>query len=527
MKQDLYKIRLALFALLYHGVVFSQGLINNGARIVFTGNAQMYIDNATGHFTNQSGGLIAPSANSAITLEGNWINNAANIAFSADGGDVVLAGAAQSIGGSNATAFYNLILAGSGVKTLAVNQTTVGGQSTFTGVLSVAASTLDLNSNTLHVTNSAAGAITRSTGYIISETNAATNPSVIRWYHRTVGGAKVYPFGVAGSYIPFTLNITAAMTNASAYVDVSTRATASNNTPWASGVSHMYSPNVPYPDGTIPVVIDRWWQVNNSHPVTANATFSYRGTENTLNGLYSTGLIGAQYWAGGWLPNNAAIGSAAAVSGAAIGSVTASGLSTFGPWVLTALLSPLPIELLNFEGHCTGKNIVLNWCTASESNNDYFTVEQSLDGIGFTDMSKVYGNGTTHEKHCYSAVVAPLSADVNYFRLRQTDRDGRSEYSKMISVVSCADVENTMVLTNNGTTNLNLIANTAEDQVVQLKIHNTLGQLIDVRDLQLVKGYNAVPVRLHQVSDAVYYVSVYRQEEPLITKKVVIGNSGD
>jgi hypothetical protein len=283
------------------GSAFSQGLINNGAKIVLSGAAQVYIAGNAGHYTSQSAGLITPSSTSTISLEGNWLNNPspANNAFSADGGGVVLTGAAQTIGGSSATAFHNLSLAGSGVKTLAVNQTTVGGQSAFTGVLSVGASTLDLNSNTLNVTNSAAGAITRSSGYIISETPSGSNPSTIRWYHRTVGGSKVYPFGVAGSYIPFTFNITTPMANAGAYVQVSTRATASsNNQPWASGVSHMYSPNVPYTDGSIPAVIDRWWQVDNSHALTANATFSYRGSENTLNLLYNNGLIGAQYWAG-------------------------------------------------------------------------------------------------------------------------------------------------------------------------------------------------------------------------------------
>lgn len=517
-----------LLVLIGHGAVFSQGLVNNGARIVFTGGAQMYIDGATGHYTNQAGGLITPSASSTITLLGNWINNAANVAFSTDGGGVVLAGAAQNVGGTTATAFYNLSLAGTGIKTLAVNQTTVGGQATFTGVLSVGASTMNLNSNTIHITNSAAGAMTRSTGFIISETNTATNPSIIRWYHRTVGGSKVYPFGVAGSYIPFTFNITTPMTNASAYVDVSTRATASNNTPWASGVSHMYSPNVPYADGTIPVVVDRWWQIDNSHPVTANATFSYRGTENTLNALYSNGLIGAQYWGGGWLPNNANIGSAAAVSGAVVGSVTASGISSFGPWVLTALLSPLPIELLNFEATCADKTIALNWCTASESNNDYFTVEQSMDGISFTDVSNIKGAGTSHEKHCYNTVATPLNSEVNYFRLKQTDKDGKAEHSKIVSVASCntSNPNSNIIITNDGSKQVNVIANSLSDQRLQLKLYNTLGQLIDSKDLDVVKGYNTVPVDLGGLSEAIYYVSVYNVSEKLVTKKIVITETG-
>ena len=508
------------------GAAFSQGLINNGARIVFSGAAQIYIDGSTGHYTNQSTGQITPSATSTISLVGNWINNPspANNAFSADGGGVVLTGAAQSIGGSSPTAFYNLSLAGNGVKTLAVNQNTVGGQSTFSGVLSVGASTLDLNSNNLNVTNSAVGAITRSSGYIISETPSATNPSTIRWYHRTVGGSKVYPFGVAGSYIPFTFNITGPMANAAAYVEVSTRATASsNNQPWASGVSHMYSPNVPYADGSIPAVIDRWWQVNNSHAVTANATFSYRGSENTLNPLYNNGLIGAQYWAGGWLPNNANLGSAAAVT-SGVGSVTASGLSTFGPWVLSSLLSPLPIELVSFEGKCSGGEVILNWCTASESNSDYFSVEQSGDGLDFIQVGSVAGAGTSGEKHCYQYKTAAMNDGLTYFRLRQTDKSSRSETFQVISVEACDGPKDHILIASDGGKDFGVLYNAPSDQSLEVVIHNTLGQEVEARSIRVAKGYNNVRVDAGNLPEAVYYVSVFNASRQLTTKKIIVSS---
>lgn len=506
---------------------FSQGLINNGARIVFSGAAQIYINGSNGHYTSQAAGRITPSASSTISLAGNWVNNSspANNAFTADGGGVVLTGAAQSIGGSSPTAFHNLTLAGNGVKTLAVNQNTVGGQSTFSGVLAVGSSTMDLNSNTLNVTNSATGAITRSSGYIISETPSGSNPSIIRWYHRTVGGSKVYPFGVAGAYIPFTLNITSPMGNAAAYVEVSTRATAaSNNQPWAAGVSHMYSPNVPYTDGSIPAVIDRWWQVNNSHAVTANATFSYRGSENTLNPLYNTGMIGAQYWGGGWLPDNANIGSAAAVT-SGVGSVTASGLSTFGPWVLTSLLSPLPIELLSFEGSCSGQDIVLNWCTASESDNDYFSVEQSADGVNFINVAKIPGAGTSHEKHCYKYKATGMGDGINYFRLRESDKKSRNETSEIISVASCLNSAESVLIASNGSSEFDLVFNALSDQFVQLYIHNTLGQTMDLRHIQIEKGYNHTRIDAGSLSEGVYYVSVYNSSRQLITKKIVVSHA--
>ncbi|MES2514025.1 MAG: hypothetical protein V4580_07760 [Bacteroidota bacterium] len=509
---------------------FSQGLINNGARIVFVGAAQMYIDGSTGNYLSQSSGSITPSATSSITLLGNWTNNSANVAFTSDGGGVVLAGTAQTINGSNATAFYNLSLAGNGIKTLAVNSTTVGGQSLFTGALGVGSSTLDLNGNRLDVTNALASAITRSSGYIISETNAGVNPSIIRWYHRLVGGTKIYPFGVAGSYIPFTFDITVPMTNASAYVDVSTRSTAAaDNQPWAgpsnvAGVGHMYSPNPPISvDGSIPSVVDRWWDITNSHAVLANVTFSYRGSENTLNDpLYFAGAaIGAQYWDGtAWMPNNSTIGSAASVT-SGVGAVTANNLSSFCPWVLSLALAPLPVELLDFNAVCLTNEIAVEWCTSSEKDNSYFTVEQSADGINFLPIGQLFGNGTTNQKHCYKYLSSSVS-EISYFKLITTDKYGMKNASKIISVAGCNSEGENILITNDGSNQVGVILNSLTDQNLQLYVHNALGQLVQEKEIKALKGPNNIHVDLTDISNALYYVSVYNGEEKKISKKILV-----
>ena len=528
------KRNLILYYILFLSVsLFSQGLINNGAQIVFTGGSQIYIDGILGHYTNQLGGLITPSASSTITLLGDWRNNSspANVVFTTDGGGVVLAGAAQNISGTGgATAFYNLSLTGSGVKTLAVNSTTVGGQATFTGILSLGNRPLDLNSNRLDITNAAVGAVTRATGYVISETALAVNPSIIRWYHRLVGGSKVYPFGVvAGYYIPFTFNITTPMANAAAYVDVSTRPTASNNLPWSGtsnvgAVTHMYSPNVPYLDGTIPAVIDRWWDITNSHAVTADATFRYLGTENTLNPLYSPGLIGAQYWNGtGWLPNNAVIGSGVVVSGVGVvGSVTAPGLSTFCPWILSAVLSPLPIELLNFDATCNNNKVLLNWCTATEKNNSYFTIQQSTNGIDFYSIGNINGNGTTFIKNCYSYETSALSNGINYFKLTQTDFAGNTTSSKIISINGCGTTTDNIIIANNGTKDIGILINSKTNQKLNLMIYNSLGQLVFENELIVTEGFNSLTLNLSNLSNAVYYVSIFNDIEQVLNKKIIL-----
>lgn len=518
---------------------FSQGVYNNGANIVFSGAAQMYIDGlGSGHYLSATAttGSITASASSSITLLGNWTNNTTNKGFATpDGGGVVLAGNAQSIGGSAATAFYNLTLAGNGVKTLAVNSTTVGGQATFTGILSVGTSTLNLNSNRIDITNSAVGAITSgATGYVLSETNTAVNPSIVRWYARNTTGAHVYPFGVAGSKIPFTFNISVAM-GATDYVDVSTRATAANdNLPWAgasnfAAVTNMYSPNTPYANGSIPVVVDRWWDITNSNPVSASLTFSYRGTENTLTGVNAApALIGAQYWGGSsWQPNNAVLGSAVGVSGASIGSVTTPVVSSFCPWVLSSLINPLPIELLNFDVSCVNNEAVIEWCTATEQNNNHFTIEYSVDGVNFTSIGTIAGYGTSVVKHCYKFITNSTIGDINYYRLSQTDNSGKITTFKIVALESCGNATDNMVLTNTGTKQVGVLVNANEDAKIELFVHNTLGQILEVKSLEIKKGYNALAVDLSYVSNALYYISIYKGNVLQTSRKIIVSDLGN
>lgn len=507
----------------------AQGVLNNGARIVFTGPAQMLIENATGNYLSQAGGFITPSASSSITLRGNWINNSTNNAFTTDGGGVVLAGAAQTIGGTNATAFYNLTLAGSGTKLLSVNGTTVCGQTAFNGILSMGTRPLDLNGNRMDVTNAAAGAITQSGGYIISETNAAINPSIVRWYMRTTAGSHVIPFGVvAGTSIPFTFNITTPMTNASAFVDFSTRrTTASDNLPWAGAsnvgaVSFMYCPNNTTSGNVCAAgsVIDRWWDITNSHAVTADLTFSYLGAENTLLPAHQTGLIGAQFWDGSnWVLNNANFGGTAGVT-AGVGNVTATGQSTFCPWVLTSKIVPLPVELLSFSANCESNDqVVLNWMSVGDQPGYYYELQSSTDGINFARFATVNANTTGQYKY----VTDNRKTLGSYYRLKMIDNNLNARLSKIENLSNNCDGKELLDLFYNPNTGIVLNVNSSSDDSYQLMVHDVAGKLVMTNALSISKGYNSFKSEPN-LANGIYMVSVVNLKGLLISKKIPVFN---
>ena len=94
----------------------------------------------------------------------------------------------------------------------------------------------------------------------------------------------------------------------------------------------------------------------------------------------------------------------------------------------------LPIKLKEFTIKKDSKNIELTWITASETNNDFFTIERSMDGVNFTEIDKVNGAGNSNKQLKYSCIDKGANYGVNYYRLKQTDFDGSYTYSKIQAV---------------------------------------------------------------------------------------------
>ena len=94
----------------------------------------------------------------------------------------------------------------------------------------------------------------------------------------------------------------------------------------------------------------------------------------------------------------------------------------------------LPIELLYFEGKKTGKNNLLSWATATELNNDYFTVEKTLDGINYESVGIQNGAGNSQELNEYNILDCFVDKTINYYRLKQTDYDGKFTFHDLISI---------------------------------------------------------------------------------------------
>lgn len=96
--------------------------------------------------------------------------------------------------------------------------------------------------------------------------------------------------------------------------------------------------------------------------------------------------------------------------------------------------TPLPIELLSFTVTALDESVQLDWQTASETHNDYFTLERSTDASNWEKFMIVDGAGSSNDLLSYTSYDHNPHPGLSYYRLKQTDFDGQHSYSEARSV---------------------------------------------------------------------------------------------
>jgi hypothetical protein len=138
--------------------------------------------------------------------------------------------------------------------------------------------------------------------------------------------------------------------------------------------------------------------------------------------------------------------------------VTATGyIGTFSPFGIGDENQPLPIELLDFSADCQSGYPTFEWTTATETNNSHFNLQQSSNLETWTNVAQITGAGFSSTPKSYTHNYSAFSPSKGlYFRLKQTDFDGKSESFDPIHLGSCLGLIQTDV---------NVWPNPASDQL--------------------------------------------------------------
>ncbi len=166
----------------------------------------------------------------------------------------------------------------------------------------------------------------------------------------------------------------------------------------------------------------------------------------------------------------------------------------------------LDVQLVYFDGKATPSGSLLEWQTSSETNSDFFTLEKSVDGE-FEFLAKIQGAGTTSEKQSYEYLDPNPQIGENYYRLSQTDFDGRTEYFNVVTVnyngdetvtVSPNPVADEIFVTYTSVTNGNM----------SLDIFSADGKLVKSINTSVAKGENNYTYNVSELAGGVYYMKI-------------------
>ncbi len=176
-------------------------------------------------------------------------------------------------------------------------------------------------------------------------------------------------------------------------------------------------------------------------------------------------------------------------------------------------ISPMPISLLNFSAIPDGNVVDIKWSTATEVNNHYFTVERTTDGTHYETVAIVDGAGNSDYTLSYSAKDENPVAGTSYYRLKQTDFDGKSKTFEDV-IVTYTESNSTSLLTQHTYPNpfkTSFSINFESDKATQLSVEvlSSTGAFIDGETIICAKGNTQYEYQKgYLLTSGIYFVHV-------------------
>ncbi len=198
-------------------------------------------------------------------------------------------------------------------------------------------------------------------------------------------------------------------------------------------------------------------------------------------------------------------------------------VSTAGPtrwshvdnFVLNGSCVVLPIELSCFTSECRNGTTVLNWKTASEKNNNYFTIQYSLDGVKFSDIGIVKAAGNSNDIKSYEFLDVQPQKEYVYYRLKQTDYNNETSFTPIIGAERCKTIFdfNFEVFPNPANENITIKTDVSGAEIIIL---NSIGQLVYKNN----PDASETTIDISQFQSGLYFIQLIKEGKTQ-TKKII------
>jgi hypothetical protein len=279
-----------------------------------------------------------------------------------------------------------------------------------------------------------------------------------------------------------------------------------------------------------PEYITRYWSAEPTNfGGTYNYNVSYTYADADIVGVEAN-LKPYKFHAGTWV---SCIGSGfpsnmgTAVISPGTNTISWNALTTFSDFTGNGNGSPLPITLLSFEAQPVLENVLITWATASETNNDYFTVERSKDGFNFEALLEIDGAGNSNAILNYKVTDFSPYEGTSYYRLKQTDYDGKYAYSNIEVVEFNKPIQPQEWIMFPNPSNLNGVyvkRLNAEETQLKITLIELSGKVISSSIINKDKTNNQFFIEFENIANGTYFLELNDGNKIILNKLVLYSN---
>jgi hypothetical protein len=168
---------------------------------------------------------------------------------------------------------------------------------------------------------------------------------------------------------------------------------------------------------------------------------------------------------------------------------------------------PLPVDFISFTAQPNDGNVDLNWVVGDNQEASSYEVDRSSDGVNFTKIAVLPNNA---DQTNYSFVDANAGAGTHYYRVLETDQDGKSIYSKVVTATIGGGDFSVAVLNNPavGKTDAQLQINAVSSGVAYIELWSLGGARISLQQQAIGAGTTTISVPMSNLAPGSYVVKV-------------------
>ena len=176
--------------------------------------------------------------------------------------------------------------------------------------------------------------------------------------------------------------------------------------------------------------------------------------------------------------------------------------------------TPLPVQLLSFETTVDKGHVVVNWTTTTETNNDFFSIERSVDAVNWSLLTNIKGAGTSSSLINYTTLDENSLQGTSYYRLKQTDFDGKFSYSKLNVVTIDASIIELKIYPN--PTENQITVEGPSFEIRTLSVYDVLGEDVTEKVLTLEKGEFKTILDFSNLGSGVYLIKTGSKKNKIV-----------